>query len=149
MSLHFVQGGKAVEFGILLSFILVSGRSIDLLRAAPAARFQRHRRLSLAQEQMNTIRVFCARGQDDDWTRYLACGVCWLWSTRVTQFAFAIGRRKSSVKRVMAKLNFVAHPAQGSDANELRKRIPCLRRHLGELKHWEIREQMVGVGRRS
>jgi hypothetical protein len=117
---------------------------------SPETRFQRHRRLSLAREQMNTIQAFCARGWDDDWTRYLACGVCWLSPTRVAihvrQFAFTIGKSKSSVNGVMARLNFVANPARGPDAHELMEHIPCLRRRPGELKHWEIRERVECIG---
>jgi hypothetical protein len=87
----------------------------------------------LAQEQMNMIQAFCACGHDDTGTRYLACSVCWLSPTRVAihvrQFAFAIGKRKSSINGVMAKLNFVVNPGRGSNANELLECIPCLRRH--------------------
>jgi hypothetical protein len=113
--------------------------------SSKAARFQRNRRLQLAQEQIAAIKVFCIRGQDDDWTRCLTCGICWLGATRIAvhtkQFASMIGKSKSSVNNVFLMLNYASVPVTSADAQLLQSLIPFLKSRSQELRHWAVREE--------
>jgi hypothetical protein len=114
--------------------------------SSAATVFQRNRRIALAGDQIRAVWMYCVRGDDNDWRRFLACGICWISPFRIAvhvkQFALLIGKSKSSVNIVLTKLGYVTTPTQHSDADRLCDLIPYLRRQPLELRHWVIREMV-------
>jgi hypothetical protein len=118
--------------------------------SSAATRYQRNRRFALAADQIRAAHTYCVRGDDNDWRRFLACGICWISPFRIAvhvkQFALLIGKSKSSVNGVLTKLGYVMTPTRPCDVDRLSDLIPYLRNDPRQLRHWAIRQTLAPQG---
>jgi hypothetical protein len=110
--------------------------------ADPNHRYNRNRRLDTFQGILEEIREFCEG--PDSWRRCLACGICWggdFMATNTQQMKFIIGKSKSSINGVFAKMGLDISSGRDSDVTELVTRIPYLKGRLQEVRQWTIRRK--------
>ncbi|KAH0789271.1 potassium/sodium hyperpolarization-activated cyclic nucleotide-gated channel 1 [Histomonas meleagridis] len=109
---------------------------------SPENRYNRNKRLATLNESFDLIRQFCARGDEDDWKRYLVCGICWFpngIAINTRQLRVLIAKSKSTINGAIAKMGYTTVPTKGDDATQLLNIIPYLKGHFSELRQWTIR----------
>ena len=111
-------------------------------------RYNRNKRIQTFQEMLNQIRQFCERDQDDDWKRYLACGITWLGNDiaiNTRQLRLLINKSKSSINGAFAKMHYETVPTKGEDSSALVQKIPYLKGHFVEMRQWTIRRPLSDI----
>jgi hypothetical protein len=110
--------------------------------ADPNHRYNRNHRLDTFQDMLDEIREFCEG--PESWRRCLACGICWCTdfiATNTQQMRFILGKSKSSINGVFAKMGLDISPGKDSETSELTGRIPYLKGRLQEVRQWTIRRK--------
>lgn len=110
---------------------------------SPDNRYNRNKRLATLNESFELIRKFCAKGDDEDWKRYLVCGICWVpngIAINTRQLRVLIAKSKSTINGALAKMGYATVPTKGEDASQLLAMIPYLKGHFSELRQWTIRK---------
>lgn len=106
-------------------------------------RYIRNKKIESFQESIEDIKKFCIRSDEDDWKRFLICGICWIddgicINTRRLQYL--LGKSKSSINGSLQKMDYITIPAKGTDADPLLKVIPFLKNKFEEQRQWTIRK---------
>ena len=117
-----------------------------MLRAqlsAQATKNQRFKRVENFTETIEKIRMFCCRGQNDDWRRCLVCGICWLQeglAINTRQLRLLIFKCKSSINGSLQKMGFSVSLGRSESTNALVLAFPILKDNINELRQWTVRK---------
>jgi hypothetical protein len=104
----------------------------------------RFARLEQFDSILGMIRQFAKRGDENDWRRFLVCGVCWLddWiAINTRQLRLLVTKCKSSINGSLHKMGYTTHVSQTESWKYLFPRIPALQGHFKELRQWSVRSR--------
>lgn len=109
-----------------------------------AATYRRNRghRVEAFDEILETIRNFAERGDEDDWKRFLVCGVCWMdydLAVNTRQMRLLVTKCKSSINGSLQKMGYSTNTYHSKSWKVLFDRIPVLKDKFGEIRQWTIR----------
>lgn len=110
--------------------------------AAGGTRPIRNNRLATFEEIVENIHQFAERGDENDWRRFLVCGVCWMDNAiaiNTRQLRLLISKCKSSINGSLQKMGYTTHMSHSESWKILFSRIPLLKDHFMELRQWTIR----------
>lgn len=116
--------------------------------SSQACRNCRNKRVETFGEILTVVHMFCSRNDEDDWKRFLACGVCWYqqyFCINIRQFHLLIDKCKSSINGSLHRLHFVMVPNRVQCMRIITDAIPYLREHPGEAREWSVRELQKSV----
>ena len=102
----------------------------------------RSSRAETFDEILEVIKKYCVRNDDDDWKRYLVCGVCWMDSAiaiNTRQLRILVCKCKSSINGSLQKMGYSTNMAHSESWKILFPKIPLLKDHFPELRKWTIR----------
>jgi hypothetical protein len=88
------------------------------------------------------IRAFAARDDENDWRRFLVCGLCWLEGAiaiNTRQLRLLVPKCKSSINGSLQKLGYATNVSHSDSWKALFPRIPMLKDQFSELRQWTIR----------
>ena len=111
--------------------------------SSQACRNCRNKRVETFGEILTVVHRFCVRNDENDWKRFLACGVCWyqqFFCINIRQFHLLIDKFKSSINGSLHRLHFVIVPNRVQCARIIADAIPYLRDHPLEAREWSVRE---------
>ena len=94
------------------------------------------------EEMLSAIRVFAERGDENDWRRYLVCGICWLDNAiaiNTRQLRLLLSKCKSSINGSLQKMGYITSTANMESRKILIPKIPLLKDNFNELRQWTIR----------
>lgn len=106
-------------------------------------RYNRHKRIQTFQEMLDDLYHFCKRDDDDDWKRYLVCGILWLGSDcaiNTRQLRIVLGKSKSSINGAFVKMGYETLSPKDVNMNILYDKIPFLRDNFVESRQWTFRK---------
>lgn len=107
-------------------------------------RYNRNRRISISKEVFDTVRNYCERKEEDQWKRYLVCGICWYdkqIGINTNQFGCLISKSKSTINDVISKMGYTAISIKGEPASMLLEKVPYLFGNQNEFRKWTIRQK--------
>ena len=102
----------------------------------------RNSRAETFDEILEIIKKFCVKNDDEDWKRYLVCGVCWMDSAiaiNTRQLRLLVCKCKSSINGSLQKMGYTTNMAHSESWKILFPKIPLLKDHFPELRKWTIR----------
>ena len=104
----------------------------------------RERRLKTFEEELDEIKRFASRGDDDDVTRALVCGIFWFDGgicLNTQQFRDLLGRSKSAINTALAKLGYGPFNVRekAEEQRRLLELLPILKQDVAASRHWTIR----------
>jgi hypothetical protein len=102
----------------------------------------RNTRLETFDGILDTIHHFAERSDENDWRRFLVCGVCWLdngIAINTRQLRILVSKCKSSINGSLQKMGFTTSASHSESWKILFKHIPLLKDHFSELRQWTIR----------
>lgn len=102
----------------------------------------RNGRAESFEEMLENIKKYCVKNDDDDWKRYLVCGVCWMdeaIAINTRQLRLLVCKCKSSINGSLQKMGFSTNMAHSESWKILFPKIPLLKDHFSELRKWTIR----------
>lgn len=109
---------------------------------ASSAKRVRNTRLETFDGILETIRGFTERGDENDWKRYLVCGVCWMENAiaiNTRQLRLLVSKCKSSINGSLQKMGYTTNMSHSESWKILFPHIPMLKDHFAELRQWTIR----------
>ena len=109
----------------------------------------RNSRLETFDGILDTIRTFAERGDDNDWRRFLVCGVCWLDNAiaiNTRQLRLLVSKCKSSINGSLQKMGYTTNMSHSESWKILFPHIPLLKDHFSELRQWTIRYKTGAQG---
>jgi hypothetical protein len=117
-------------------------------------RHTRNARLEQFDAILEKIRRYAERNDDNDWRRFLVCGVCWLDNAiaiNTRQLRLLVAKCKSSINGSLQKMGYTTHVSHSESWKVLFPRIPALQGHFPELRQWSVRSRPglvlpVGIG---
>jgi hypothetical protein len=107
-------------------------------------RHTRNARLEQFDTILDKIRQYAERGDENDWRRFLVCGVCWLDNAiaiNTRQLRLLVAKCKSSINGSLQKMGYTAHVSHSESWKILFPRIPALQGHFPELRQWSVRSR--------
>lgn len=102
----------------------------------------RNGRLETFDGILESIRHFAVRGDENDWKRYLVCGVCWMENAiaiNTRQLRLLVSKCKSSINGSLQKMGYSTNMSHSESWKILFPHIPMLKDHFAELRQWTIR----------
>ena len=102
----------------------------------------RNSRLETFDGILDTIRNFAERGDENDWRRFLVCGVCWMDNAiaiNTRQLRLLVSKCKSSINGSLQKMGYSTNMSHSESWKILFPHIPLLKDHFSELRQWTIR----------
>lgn len=93
---------------------------------------------------LRAVRTFSERNDENDWKRFLVCGVCWMdraIAVNTRQLRLLVSKCKSSINGSLKKMGYSTNTAHSESWKILFPRIPRLQNHFTELRQWTIRYQ--------
>ena len=97
------------------------------------------------EDMLSMIRNFAERGDDNDWRRFLVCGICWLddaVAVNTRQLRLLVSKCKSSINGSLQKMGFTTNTSHTESWKNLFPKIPLLKDNFHELRQWTIRYRM-------
>lgn len=91
---------------------------------------------------LDAIRRYAEQGNENDWKRFLVCGVCWMdqaIAINTRQLRLLISKCKSSINGSLQKLGFSTNTSHSESWKILFSRIPLLKDNFTEIRQWTIR----------
>jgi hypothetical protein len=91
---------------------------------------------------LESIRQFAERDNEDDWRRFLVCGLCWMpnaLAINTRQLRLLVSKCKSSINGSLQKLGYTTDMSHSESWKGLFPHIPMLKDHFRELRQWTIR----------
>jgi len=107
-------------------------------------KYNRGKRVEHFETCLLEIRKFCIRGDQNDWKRFLVCGICWcpsLLAVNTRQLRLLLDKCKSSINGALSKMGYSTTTIKGECSNELLNAIPFLRGNYVEQRQWSIRSR--------
>jgi hypothetical protein len=102
----------------------------------------RNNRLETFDEILEAIRTFAERRDNNDWRRFLVCGVCWMENAiaiNTRQLRLLVAKCKSSINGSLQKMGYSTNMSHSESWKILFPYIPMLKDHFAELRQWTIR----------
>ena len=102
----------------------------------------RHNSIKTLNAIFKQIKEFCQRNDEDEWKRYLVCGICWFdnfLAVNTRQLRFLIFRSKSSINESLMRLGYSSISINEEQKSMLIEKIPLLFINKGEIRKWSIR----------
>ena len=102
----------------------------------------RNSRAETFDEILEVIKKYCVKNDENDWKRYLVCGVCWMDSAiaiNTRQLRILVCKCKSSINGSLQKMGYSTNMAHSESWKILFPKIPLLKDHFPELRKWTIR----------
>ena len=109
-------------------------------------KYKRNQRVQTFQNAIDMIKEFCCRGDEDDWKRYLVCGICWFdmdIAINTRQLRLLIDKCKSSINGALAKMGYGSEIIRGEGSQSLISKIPFLKGNFVEQRQWTIRKRIT------
>jgi hypothetical protein len=107
-------------------------------------RHTRNARLEQFDAILEKIRQYAERSDENDWRRFLVCGVCWLDNAiaiNTRQLRMLVAKCKSSINGSLQKMGYTTHVSHSESWKILFPRIPALQGHFPELRQWSVRSK--------
>ena len=92
---------------------------------------------------LKLIRMYCVRGDADDWKRSLVCGVCWTMNglgINIRQLKELVNRCKSSINGSLQRLGLDSVMDRTGGRAVIARAMPLLETNLADLKEWSVRK---------
>lgn len=128
---------------IILFEKLKNGFSTEFKRARRDAKFQTF------IEQLVEIHRFCVKNDENDYKRYLACGICFvdfkIWVNN-SKLRSLLGKSKASINLNFASLGYETIPLNKKNCQQLFDTIPSLKENYNEHRNWTLRQPINGLG---
>lgn len=121
----------------------------DKLRAIVSSnenKYIKNQRCQTIQAAFNMIREYCVRDDEDDWKRYLTCGICWIdndIAINIRHLRLLLNKCKSSINGALVKMGYGAEMSKGDGCNALISKIPFLKGNFMEQRQWTIRRKVL------
>ena len=109
-------------------------------------KYKRNQRVQTFQNAIDMIKEFCCRGDEDDWKRFLVCGICWFdmdIAINTRQLRLLIDKCKSSINGALAKMGYGSEIIRGEGSQSLISKIPFLKGNFVEQRQWTIRKRVT------
>jgi hypothetical protein len=111
-------------------------------------RFSNQRGRSKAQFRMmlDLIKAFVIRGDHEDLSRGLVCGMVWLSNgiaVNIQQLKLLSSKCKSSINGSFGALGYATMPSGADTAGELIQNFPFMKDQFSELRQWTIRRMQT------
>ncbi|EAY20471.1 hypothetical protein TVAG_110840 [Trichomonas vaginalis G3] len=93
---------------------------------------------------LEAIHRYAERHDDDDWRRFLVCGVCWMdnmIAINTRQLRLLISKCKSSINGSFQKMGYTTSQSHTESRKFLFGKIPLLKGNFNELRQWTIRSR--------
>jgi hypothetical protein len=114
---------------------------------AQKSRSQGTKRTIIFEESIRAIRNFCIRNNGCDWTRCLACGLCWPTAGEIAvnlrRLSTLLAQSKASTNRGLNQMGYVSVCPSPQEIARLRSAIPCLATETNDLRQWSIRKWLA------
>lgn len=122
----------------------------NLRRSFNAGSIRRNRghRIETFDGILEAIRKYAERKAQDDWKRFLVCGVCWMdqaIAINTRQLRLLISKCKSSINGSLLKLGYSTNTSHSESWKILFSRIPLLKDNFTEIRQWTIRYKDVNA----
>lgn len=117
-------------------------QSLKVAFNADSFRRNRGHRLETFDGILDSIRRYAEKGDDDDWKRFLVCGVCWMdraIAINTRQMRILIAKCKSSINGSLQKMGYSTNTSHSESWKILFSRIPLLKDNFTEIRQWTIR----------
>lgn len=104
------------------------------------------------EEILGAIRVFAERGDENDWRRFLVCGICWLDNAiaiNTRQLRLLLSKCKSSINGSLQKMGYTTNTSNLESRKILFPKIPLLKDNFNELRQWTIRYKTEDLEKRA
>ncbi|KAK8893690.1 hypothetical protein M9Y10_022117 [Tritrichomonas musculus] len=91
---------------------------------------------------LQLIQKYAERKEEDDWKRFLVCGICWVENgiaVNIRQLKILISKCKSSINGSLQKLGYLPSQLHVNTKLILFPLIPFLSKNYNELRQWTIR----------
>ena len=108
-------------------------------------KYNRGKRIEHFEEILEEIRLFCMKSDQNDWKRFLVCGICWnnsILAINTRQLRLLLDKCKSSINGALAKMGYSTASTKNESCNELLVAIPFLRGNYVEQRQWSIRTRL-------
>jgi hypothetical protein len=92
---------------------------------------------------LELIKVYAVRGDSDDLSRSLVCGIVWLSNgiaVNIQQLKLLSSKCKSSINGSFGQLGYLPMPSGADTAGELIQKFPFMKDQFSELRQWTIRQ---------
>jgi len=97
------------------------------------------------ESMLLAIRMYAERFDENDWRRYLVCGVCWLENAiaiNTRQLRILISKCKSSINGSLQRIGYFTKTSHAESWKVLFPKIPLLKDNFHELRQWTIRYKL-------
>lgn len=114
---------------------------------ASSGKRNRGHRIEAFDNILEAIHRFAERHDENDWRRFLVCGVCWMdnmVAINTRQLRLLISKCKSSINGSFQKLGYSTNQSHTESWKFLFDRIPLLKDNFNELRQWTIRCRIPG-----
>lgn len=105
-------------------------------------KYQRFHRVDVFDKNLEQIKNYCIRGDDDDWKRCLVCGICWAENclcVNVKQLMKTTGKSKSNINGILSKMGYIVNTTDIELKRELVNALPFLKGNYLEQRFWTTR----------
>lgn len=137
---------KIPNFWDLLSDVdKANYRSLKMALDASSSKRNRGHRMEAFDSILNAIHRFAERHDENDWRRFLVCGVCWMdnmIAINTRQLRLLISKCKSSINGSLHKLGYTTNQSHTESWKYLFDRIPYLKDNFPELRQWTLRSRV-------
>jgi len=111
--------------------------------ATPKFSNQRGRSKTQFAVMLDLIKAYSVRGESDDLSRCLVCGIVWLAqgiAVNIQQLKLLSSKCKSSINGSFGNLGYLPVPSGADTASELIQKFPFMKDQFSELRQWTIRQ---------
>ena len=121
---------------------------LNLKRLLNGDSYKRNRghRIETFDGMLELIREFAEKRNEDDWKRFLVCGVCSMdhaIAINTRQMGVLIAKCKSSINGSLQKMGYSTNTRHSELWKILFDRIPLLKDKYSEIRQWTIRYKMA------
>jgi hypothetical protein len=124
---------------------------ISLRNELSTPKFSNQRGRSTAQfgVMLDLIKAFVVRGDEDDLSRSLVCGLLWMsngLAVNIQQMKLLTSKCKSSINGSFGHLGYLPVQSGADTAGELIQAFPFMKDQFSELRQWTIRKPSEDSG---
>ena len=105
-------------------------------------KYQRFHRIDAFDKNLEQIKNYCLRGDEDDWKRCLVCGICWTGNcicVNVKRLMKTTGKSKSNINGTLSKMGYIVNTNDIELKRELVNSLPFLKGNYLEQRFWTTR----------
>lgn len=138
-----IKDDKVPQYWNLLTEVDKNGyHNLKMAFNAGSIKRNRGHRIETFDGILDAIRRYAEQGNENDWKRFLVCGVCWMdqaIAINTRQLRLLISKCKSSINGSLQKLGFSTNTSHSESWKILFSRIPLLKDNFTEIRQWTIR----------